>query len=679
MNKKKFIIGSIGVVLVAVIIGLFSYFFFIKQDETSTLTLSDKKWIESNKNTIIDLGVLNNIPVFSYRGTGVLFDFIDDIEENTGLEFNKLSYELGKDVPTDYAFEFVDTPGESDIIFYEDNYSLYLKQNVKYNSLEEIPTMVLGVLSSDLDSANYYLKANIGLQYKTYETVEDMVEAINNDEISGLVLSQIVYFDALSNESFYNAYNITEMGQSLVLHLGSDSKLNSIIKKYSKKWNKKFLEDSYATHFSEMYFLFNNITEQEKTKFKSKSYVYGFVNYAPYDQTINNRLVGVNKEIIKAFAKTANIDVKYKEYDSIEDLTKAFNENKVDFMLHLGDAESFDMDVVETVSVYQETVAIVSSISNNITVNSIASLKGMNVLTVKNSKISALLKQYEVDVKEYDSLDDVINSLDKDSVLAIDFTTYNTYAKTKLKNYRVNYTTGVSYDYGYICRDIEANELFNSYFNFYLSFIDETSIQNKITYKTFEEDVTNSTAFYVLIAGVAIIVVMFNILLNSKGKRKSKNTGISKESKLRYIDMLTSLKNRNYLNDSIAKWDESEIYPQSIIIVDLNNVAYINDNYGHEEGDKVITEAANILIKSQVENTEIIRTNGNEFLIYMVEYEEKQVVAYIRKLNKEFKDLSHGFGAAIGYSMIQDGIKTIDDAINEATLDMRNNKEEANN
>ena len=73
--------------------------------------------------------------------------------------------------------------------------------------------------------------------------------------------------------------------------------------------------------------------------------------------------------------------------------------------------------------------------------------------------------------------------------------------------------------------------------------------------------------------------------------------------------------------------------------------------------------------------TEIIRTDGNEFLIYMVEYEEKQAVAYIKKLNKEFKDLSHGFGAAMGYSIINDGIKTIDDAVNEATLDMRTNKE----
>ena len=140
--------------------------------------------------------------------------------------------------------------------------------------------------------------------------------------------------------------------------------------------------------------------------------------------------------------------------------------------------------------------------------------------------------------------------------------------------------------------------------------------------------------------------------------------------------MLTSLKNRNYLNDNIEKWDDAEIYPQTIIIVDLNNIAYINDNYCHNEGDNIIKDAANILIKTQLANTEIIRTNGNEFLIYLVEYDEKQIVSYIRKLNKEFKELEHGFGAAIGYSMINDGLKTVDDAINEATLDMRANKEE---
>src|SRR5574344_2803188 len=141
---------------------------------------------------------------------------------------------------------------------------------------------------------------------------------------------------------------------------------------------------------------------------------------------------------------------------------------------------------------------------------------------------------------------------------------------------------------------------------------------------------------------IILICLTFTALLvlvikKYKSKKHHKHSNLSKGNKLKYIDMLTSLKNRNYLNDNIEKWDESEVYPQTIVIVDLNNVAYINDNYGHQEGDNVIKEAANILIKNQIENTEIIRTNGNEFLIYMVGYDEKQVVSYVKKLLKELK------------------------------------------
>src|SRR5699024_10849942 len=105
-------------------------------------------------------------------------------------------------------------------------------------------------------------------------------------------------------------------------------------------------------------------------------------------------------------------------------------------------------------------------------------------------------------------------------------------------------------------------------------------------------------------------------------------------------------------------WDGSEVYPQTIVIVDLNNINYINDNYGHQAGDEVIKQAASILIKTQMDNSEIIRTNGNEFLIYLVGYTEKQIITHIRKLHREFKELEHGFGVASGYSMIMNAIKT---------------------
>ena len=101
---------------------------------------------------------------------------------------------------------------------------------------------------------------------------------------------------------------------------------------------------------------------------------------------------------------------------------------------------------------------------------------------------------------------------------------------------------------------------------------------------------------------------------------------------------------------------------------DLNNISYINDNYGREEGDKVITEAANILIQHQLANSEIIRTDGDEFLIYLVGYDEKKIGTYIHKLNRELVGAlpNKDYGVSIGYSMILNEQTTIDDAINDS-------------
>ena len=153
------------------------------------------------------------------------------------------------------------------------------------------------------------------------------------------------------------------------------------------------------------------------------------------------------------------------------------------------------------------------------------------------------------------------------------------------------------------------------------------------------------------------------------------DTKIRKDEKLKFVDLLTSLKNRNYLNEKKSVWNNNTIYPQGVIILDLNNVKYLNDTFGHTEGDKQIKAAANILIKTQLDNTEIIRTDGNEFMVYLVNYSEKQVLNYIKKLVKEFKELPYEYGAAFGFSMIVDDLKLIDDAINEATIQMRDNKD----
>ena len=129
----------------------------------------------------------------------------------------------------------------------------------------------------------------------------------------------------------------------------------------------------------------------------------------------------------------------------------------------------------------------------------------------------------------------------------------------------------------------------------------------------------------------------------------------------------------------MKSWSNNTIYPQTIIVVDLNRLKEINNQYGVGEGDKQIQAAANALIKTQLDNSDLIRSDGNEFIIYTIGYNQKQIINYIHKLNKELKKLPYNYGAEFGYSIIDSNLKTIEDAINEATNDMLEKKASENN
>ena len=685
MKNKKIII-TIVVAALVLIVGLVSYFVFFKQDKYTTLTFAEKQWIENNKNKLIDLSVINEVPIVSYNGEGIFFDFLNDLEKNTKLSFNKVAYKTSTDVKSEYALKVVDNYDNNAIKIYEDNYVLVTKNNKVYSNIDEIKNLTIGVLSSKLTQVNDYLNTNSSLLLKSYDNYDDMIfdllNAVENDKkLDGVVLPKTAYLDSiLEDDKLTVSYNISEMKDYYVLQLGSIGRLNDIIKKYYKKWNKESYNKSYNDQFFNGYFEFSTADDKQKVEFKSKRYVYGFVDNRPYDTLYDGKFLGINHSIISSFAGFANIEIDYKKYASIDALIKDFNANNIDVFFNNTANETFLMDVSNSLSIYDEKIVVLTKPDSNYNIHSIASLKDKEVYTVGTSYINTYLSSKGVNTKVYKELKKMLADLRDDSIVVVDLETYNYYSEKNLKNFKVNYITDLNHDYYFTTRNITDNQTFAKLLDFYISFFSnnhdyELGYQEVLNIR--DTKVSPRTIIFSVIGVVIAMICVFLGFKSTKPKRKQKvKSNLSKEDKIKYIDMLTSLKNRNYLNDNIEKWDSTGVYPQTVVIIDLNNIAYINDNYGHAEGDKIIGEAANILINTQLPNTEIIRTNGNEFLVYMVGYEEKQVISYTKKLTKEFKLLTHGFGAAIGYSMITDAIKTVDDAINEATTDMREQKEE---
>ena len=626
MKSKKIIISIIIVILIlASLIGIYAFFFV--RDNTSTLTMAEKNWIEANKNNVIDLDVINNYPVFNENGKGLLFDFISDMEDKTGLYFNEISYVYGKETTTDYSFKIVNEVDKNQITIYEDNYAVISANNIKYNKIEELKDVKLGVLEINEDNVVTYLN---NANTTVYQDTSKLFDALENKEVDAIVLPKTVYLADIFKNNLYINYNISEMKETLVLQLGTNDKLNTIILKYFDKWDEENYDTTFGAYFTDFYFSKNNITEADKTKFQNKQYKYGFTSLPAFDKIINGRLYGINKDVLKTFAEIANIDVKYlSEYNNYSDLLEAFNTNKIDIYFNDSSIDKYELDVYNTVSIFNEEVVVLSKNNTNYVINSKQSLNKYEVAVIKNTKISKELSDLKVSTKGYNNLSSLLSKVD-DQLIVVDKLTYMAYKDKYLSYYNEIYSFNLDENYTYTIRDISDNEVFINYYNFYLSFINELEVKNNIDFKIFTSyDSSNNLLYAIILFVLSLIGIIMMIKFKSKGKDKALKT-ISKDKKIKYIDMLTSLKNRNYLNDSIEKWDSSDIYPQSIVIVDLNNVAYINDNFGHEEGDVVIQEAANILIQNQMENSEIVRTSGNEFLVYLVKHQDKQVQTFTK-------------------------------------------------
>ena len=115
---------------------------------------------------------------------------------------------------------------------------------------------------------------------------------------------------------------------------------------------------------------------------------------------------------------------------------------------------------------------------------------------------------------------------------------------------------------------------------------------------------------------------------------------MSQQNELSYIDSITDLYNRAYLDSAMSSLLHSGHGELSGIMVDMDYFKEINDTYGHTTGDKALRVAADILRASTPEGSVIIRYAGDEFIVLLktddpaeVEAVQRQARAHITAFN----------------------------------------------
>lgn len=659
-------ISFVGIIIVAVA----SLVVVNILNDENKLTVEENKWINNNLSTVLNVNVINDLDIFGKSGAGVFYDFLNDLGKEYNLKINPVTY-TSKDENITSGFIATNTKNDKFVEFYADNYVLLKKDYVYYNNIEAIKDIKIGVLKNDIDYIKGYFNEDKNIEFSSFDTYDALKESFNKDleyimvpkyELTSDILEKnySVVFEFSDIKKYYGYYML-------------DDNFSSVIKKYYNKWQSKKYKNVFNINLKNTLVKSIKLSEVEQKELTSRIYNYGFVNNNPYEIILGGNYGGIVSVYLKNFSEMAGVDFKYIKYRTYKQLTNAINNNSIDLYFNYYNLTNNYQTITTNMDIKYYVIA---SRKNDIVVNSLNSLQNQTVYVMQDSLIYENLKNIKgIDLKTYKKTSDLKKLAKTGAIAVVDYDTYLDVASTTLKDYSPRYTNSLNIPYTFKVREDNA---FTKLFKAYISLSDASMmrVEGLTSYKKTLDSGTilGTIAKYILYFLIIFVILIY--VLYRKARKIKISKKIKKEEKIRYIDQLTSLKNRNYLIENASAWNKNTIYPQAMVVVDLNKIQEINDTLGYEKGDAQIKAAANILIRTQLDNSDIIRTDGTEFLIYLVGYDERQVVSYIKKLTKELKNMPYDFGASIGHSMIDSDKKLVEDALNEAVEDMKIKKQE---
>ena len=131
------------------------------------------------------------------------------------------------------------------------------------------------------------------------------------------------------------------------------------------------------------------------------------------------------------------------------------------------------------------------------------------------------------------------------------------------------------------------------------------------------------------------------------------------------IDTLTNCFTRETYYHDLNSMDKTI---NGIIQFDMNGLKYINDNYGHIEGDKALATIAKIITENANKGMYVYRLGGDEFIILAINNSEDDIRSTIWGFENDLKETT--YYCSVGYSYRSTKETSVETLLKEAERKM---------
>ena len=112
--------------------------------------------------------------------------------------------------------------------------------------------------------------------------------------------------------------------------------------------------------------------------------------------------------------------------------------------------------------------------------------------------------------------------------------------------------------------------------------------------------------------------------------------------RLSTCDALTGLYNRRYLDENLrneAMRASRQHYDLYLLLIDIDNFKIYNDKYGHQQGDRLLQELAQIISRNIRNNVDSgYRYGGDEFAVTILHANPQQALMVAERFCKEYNE-----------------------------------------